>query len=103
MRSVSIGDRVRISTRLWGDVIQIEAGLATIRWTKVRRLTSMTSRRRFPVNQIVPDAEPLHPDVPWRLRYWQETPGGVGVEGLQSAVTTGAVNPTWSPLPGDEP
>jgi hypothetical protein len=101
MRSVSLGDRVRISSRLWGDVIALDEGLATIRWTKERRLTSMTSRRRFPVNQIIPDSDPIHPAVPWRLRYWQEYPGGVGVDGLQSAVSSRAVNPTWSPLPGE--
>lgn len=84
MKTLAIGSRVRLAPRIWGTVKTLDDHRAFIHWLRIRGAVERRYRMWFQILEIVPDAEPLTSDIPWRLRYWIQDGHGAKTPGLMS-------------------
>ncbi len=84
MKTLAIGTRVRLAPRIWGTIKALTDSDALISWIKIKGCIERRYRMKFPIAEIVPDADPLAASVPWRLRYWVQDGRGSSNEGLLS-------------------
>ena len=100
MKSLAVGDLVRLNNNLHGHIVILEELRAKIEWHRTRGKGTVvrTSDRWFPSREIFPsDEADFNAGLPWRLQFFIEDGRGKAVPGNSSRKSERSQMKLWQP------